>query len=58
MIKTISLSHILQLCRIRRPKVCLVILHDIILLHTRLYIMEECNRIIMHMNSCNMLLLI
>jgi hypothetical protein len=40
------------------PKVCLVILRGIILLHMHLYNMEECNRIIMHMNSCNVLLLI
>jgi hypothetical protein len=49
--------HIFQLCHIRRPKVCSVILYGIILLHMRLYIMEECNRIIMHMDSCDMLLL-
>ena len=49
--------HIFQLCHIRRPKVFLVILYGIILLHMRLYIMEDCNRIIMHMDSCDMLLL-
>jgi hypothetical protein len=59
-IKAIGLCivHIFQPCHIsvRRavhPKVCLVILHDIILLHIRLYIMEGCNRIIMHMGSCD-----
>jgi hypothetical protein len=49
--------HILHLCHIRCPKLCSVILYDIILLHIRLYIMEECNRIIMHMDSCDMMLL-
>jgi hypothetical protein len=41
----------------RRPKVCSVILHGIILLHMHLYTMEEFNRIIMHIDSCNVLLL-
>jgi hypothetical protein len=49
--------HIFQVLHIRRPKVCSIILYGIILLHTRLYIMEECNQIIMHMDSCDMLLL-
>jgi hypothetical protein len=49
--------HIFHLCYIRRSKVCSVILYGIILLYMRIYIMGECNRIIMHMDSYDMLLL-
>jgi hypothetical protein len=49
--------HIFQLCHICCPKVCSIILYGIILLHMGLYIMEEYNQIIMHMDSCDMVLL-